>query len=196
MANVTVQFNANGGSGSITPITTAQGNTVELPTSGFYRTGRHMVSWTKDSTSGTVYALGYPYQANANTVFYARWAANTYKVYFNPNGGSGTVVYQNFTYGVSQALAPNTFSRPGYVFLGWSRNFAATNPTYTDQETVVNLTDEDNGTVDLYAVWKKAGVSVKDNGQWKTGEVYAKVDGAWKAATVYTKVNGTWKVSG
>lgn len=196
MATVTVQYYPNGGSGSIAPFTGQSGSTIHLPTQGFNRVGMHMAAWTKDSTSGTVYALGQSYTVNSNTVFYARWAANTYTVVFHANGGVGADVSQSFTYGTSKALAPNTFARPGYVFLGWSQSSTATVPTYTDQEIVVNLTNVDNGQVDLFAVWKEAGVSVKDGGQWKTGSVFAKVNGTWKAATVYTKVNGTWKVSG
>jgi uncharacterized repeat protein (TIGR02543 family) len=39
---------------------------------------------------------------------------------FNPNGGNGAVVSQPISKGATHRLAPNTFSRAGYSFVGWA----------------------------------------------------------------------------
>lgn len=60
------------------------------------------------------------------------------------------LVTQTFTYGISQNLQENPYTRAGYSFVGWS-----TTPTgdvlYTDGESVSNLTT--SGSIDLYAIW-------------------------------------------
>ena len=50
----------------------------------------------------------------------AVWSANKYTVTYNANGGSGTMANQTFTYGVSQNLRANTFTKSGYTFGGWN----------------------------------------------------------------------------
>lgn len=45
---------------------------------------------------------------------------NTYTVVFNSNGGTGTMPNQTFTYGVSQKLNKNTFTKSGSTFAGWN----------------------------------------------------------------------------
>ncbi|MFR1685909.1 MAG: InlB B-repeat-containing protein [Massilimicrobiota timonensis] len=47
------------------------------------------------------------------------WRANNFYVRFHANGGSGYMADQTFTYGVSQNLRTNTFTRTGYTFSGW-----------------------------------------------------------------------------
>ena len=68
---------------------------------------------------------------------YAQWTAhNTYTVRFDPDGGTGTMPDQTFTYGVTTNLAANAFTRTGYPFLGWR---GADGSIYPDGATVSNL---------------------------------------------------------
>ena len=78
----------------------------------------------------------------------------TYTVQYNSNGGIGTTSSSSHTYDVAKALTKNGFSRDGYTFIGWSKSSTATTATYTDQQSVSNLTSEQNDTVVLYAVWQ------------------------------------------
>ena len=56
------------------------------------------------------------------------------------------------TYDKAATLSKNTFTKPDYKFLGWSRSRNATTATYTDQQSVKNL--RTSGSVILYAVWE------------------------------------------
>ena len=188
----TIQYNSNGGSGTIASGTKTGGTDFTLPTGGFTKTGYHMSAWRLNSASGTEYALGGTYSTNAAATFYAKWAANTYKVKFNANGGSGTMSDESFTYDQSKALTTNTFTRSGYEFLGWATS-AGGAVVYTDGQSVSNLTTTDNGTVTLYAKWNVVGIEVKYNGSWVYGQVYVKRNGSWVTGQVYVKDNGTWK---
>lgn len=86
---------------------------------------------------------------------YADWSPINYTVEYKPNGGSGTMESSEHVYDVEKSLNANTFTRTGYRFLGWSTDASATEPEYTDAQSVTNLTDVDGSTVTLYAVWQK-----------------------------------------
>ena len=120
------------------------------------RTGYTFSRWMQDNADSedTVFTFGNP--LDENIVIYAEWTPNKYTVTFNGNGAtSGSMDVQKFKYDEAQALNENTFSRTGYTFIGW-----ATTPDgnvkdpYKDQETVSNLTADENGEVTLYAVWE------------------------------------------
>ena len=85
---------------------------------------------------------------------YAVWQANTYTVKFNKNGGTGTMANETFTYGVAKALTANAFQRVNYKFVGWATSASATTATYSNKQSVSNLTATPDATVNLYAVWK------------------------------------------
>ncbi|MDO4369441.1 MAG: BspA family leucine-rich repeat surface protein, partial [bacterium] len=83
----------------------------------------------------------------------------TYVVNYNSNGGTGTMGSTEFKQGESKKLTKNTFTKDGYVFKGWSTSSNSKDVAYTDEEEVSNLTNVYNGTVNLYAVWVKEGVT-------------------------------------
>ena len=89
----------------------------------------------------------------------AQWTVNTYRVIFhnNCNDASGTMADQEFTYDVRQRLNANTYTRPGYGFIGWDDMFHV--HSYSDRNDVLNLTADQNGLKDLFAQWK-AGTDI------------------------------------
>lgn len=89
------------------------------------------------------------------TTLYAKWTANTYTITYNSNGGEGTTANSSHTYGVSKELTANGYTKAGYRFLGWSTSSTATTATYTNGQSVSNLTTTNGETVTLYAVWQK-----------------------------------------
>ncbi|MDO4369394.1 MAG: BspA family leucine-rich repeat surface protein [bacterium] len=83
----------------------------------------------------------------------------TYVVKYNSNGGTGTMESTTFKQGESKRLSKNTFTKEGYLFIGWSTSSKSKEVVYTDEEEVSNLTNVYNGVVNLYAVWVKSGAS-------------------------------------
>lgn len=111
------------------------------------RTGYDFTGWRCDQ-NGVTYGASVQHEVNCNVSYTAQWAAHNYTVKFV----SGSIEYgeQSFAYGTAQnlkTLADLGISKPGYTFLGW-------NSTYTDGQSVNNLTDTDNGKVTLTAQWK------------------------------------------
>ena len=117
------------------------------------RPGYTFSSWYDGSTT---YHAGTPVPITASTTFTAQWTANSYKVQFDANGGSGIMDAQVFTYDQQQALSANAFFRPGYTFAGWNTAADGSGTSYGDGAAVHNLTAENGGTITLYARWTAA----------------------------------------
>ena len=115
----------------------------------------YTLSWLNNSSAGTgkarVTGIG-NYAGIVDGTFPIRWA--TYTVHFdkNNNNATGTMSDQQFTYNTAQNLTANAFSLGSIPFAGWSTtpNGAV---TYTDGQSVSNLTAVDGETVTLYAQW-------------------------------------------
>ena len=75
-----------------------------------------------------------------------------YTVVYDPNGGEGTMKATLIPVGSAGTLRENTFHRPGYHFVGWSRT-ANGKVQFTDGQQVANLAMEDGAEVTLYALW-------------------------------------------
>lgn len=150
--NYTLTFNANGGSVSPASKSLAYGSqygTLPTPT----RNGYTFTGWFTAASGGTKVSNTTTMGAG-NVTLYAQWSPITYTVSYNSNGGSGSMSSSSHTYGVAKNITSNSFSRTGYTFLGWSTNKSATSPTYTNGQSVKDLTFTNGATITLYAVWK------------------------------------------
>ena len=105
-------------------------------------------------TGEPVYSIGATDMGDKT--FYAKWTTNTYYIAYNPAGADGSEPMPNSacTYDAESPLAANTYTRTGYEFLGWATAAQASSITYTDGQSVKNLTDVNNEVVELFAVWK------------------------------------------
>ena len=149
-----VKFNANGGTGTMSDQSIAYGSSASLTANAFAKTGHTFAGWATSTTGAAAYANGASYTMNSTSdvTLYAVWTANTYKVTFNKNGGSGTMADQTFTYGTAQALTASTFTRTGYTFSGWATS-ATGAKVYNGGQSVSNLSPTNGANVTLYAVW-------------------------------------------
>ena len=83
-----------------------------------------------------------------------------YQVVFNPNTPLGRTVVgtmpnQQFTYGTEQPLNSNNYTITNCVFLGWNTKADGTGTSYTDGQSVNNLSSTENDIINLYAQWKQ-----------------------------------------
>ena len=152
----TVTFAYNDGTTADTTVAIACGTAIGAaaipqPT----RTGYTFGGWFAGDaalTADTVIA--------ADTTYTAAWTANTYTVQYLPNGGTGEMAAQTFTYDAEQALTPNAFTRAGYDFRGWNTSASGSSVQYTDGAAVKNLSADKDAVVKLYAVWAGQPVRV------------------------------------
>lgn len=88
ISTYTINYNANGGSGAPSAQTKTTGKQVTLSKTKPTRTGYTFQNWnTKADGTGTSYAAGANYSADANVTLYAQWAINTLNIKYDMNGG-------------------------------------------------------------------------------------------------------------
>ena len=153
----TIKYNKNASdaTGSMANTTKYYGTNVTLRSNAFKRTGYSFAGWATSSGGAVVYANGATYSANANVTLYAKWTAHKYTVKFNGNGStSGSMNNQTFRYGTAQKLTSNAFKKTGFTFSKWTRNSDGTGTSYTNGQSVSNLTSSNGATINLYAQWK------------------------------------------
>ena len=158
----TLTFESNGGMGTMVAQTFATGDTTAIKANAFTKAGHSFIGWKDDKNvhvdkDSTVDSVG------RTATMTAQWEANSYIVSFNSNGGTGSMLNQTYTYGLAQALTPNTYTRDGYTFAGWSQKSNDTTTTYGDQVLIKNLTPMKDVTITLYAIWKQNTYTVDFN---------------------------------
>lgn len=188
----TVEFDGNGAtSGKVEEQPINVGEKTRLTANAFARTGYKFKGWATVKNASTaqyrdkakVKDLASP---GKSVKLYAVWEANTYKVKFNANGGTGKMANLSMTYDKSKALTANKFKRTGCKFLGWSKDKNATTATYKDRAKVKNL--EAKGTVTLYAVWQSQALA---KAKWFVGTYSgtaerSSADGNWETSDTFT----------
>ena len=142
-----VTFNANGGTdGSTTSKSVNYGSTYgALPTPT--RTGYTFQGWYTAASGGTQITSSSTVSITSDQTLYAHWTANTYKVTFDANGGTGgSTTSKNVTYESTYGELP-TPTRTGYMFQGWY-TAASGGSKITSGSTVSTASDQT-----LYARW-------------------------------------------
>ena len=97
---------------------------------------------------------------------YVVFTANTYKIAFNNNGGTGSMDTITCTYDKDCTLTKNAFTKTGYTFAGWSKTSTGS-IEYTNGSTVKNLAT--SGSMTLYAKWTANTYTVSYNANGGTG---------------------------
>ena len=156
----TLNYNSNGGSGSMSSESHIYTNNFNLVANAFTKTGYTFTGWTNSVvttaledgaqiTDGSTFGVTY---TNKTSTLYAKWNANSYSVRFNKNAddATGSMDDQQFIYDVAQNLSNNAFARNGYIFGGWTNS---TGTVYADGASVSNLAAEKGAVVDLFAKW-------------------------------------------
>lgn len=153
--NYLLDYDANGGTGQ--PLTqsvaydpSSTNNAVvsaTVPT----RSGYDFLGWnTAANGSGTVRASSATFaMPAANVTLYAQWSLATYTVYYNANGGTGTIAAQPGRYNTTVTLTSSVPTREGYTFVRWN---VASDGTGSPFNSGATFTIPSNNTT-MYAQW-------------------------------------------
>lgn len=123
------------------------------------KTGYHWGNWTgtyslADQKTSFTMPIG-------NVSLTANAVANTYTVTYYGNGStSGSTDKSTHTYDVAKNLTANGFVRTGYYFTGWNTAADGSGTSYSNQQSVKNLTSTNGGNINLYAQWAPYKVTV------------------------------------
>jgi uncharacterized repeat protein (TIGR02543 family) len=147
-----VNFNSNGGSGSMRTQVGATNTDIVIAPNGFNRSGFTFVEWnTKADGTGDEYQEGQTFTVGtSNLTLFAQWASDgsitDQTVTFDANGGTGSMTDQ--TVNGRTVLSSNAFTRNNAVFTGWNTEQNGTGLGYADNSQILAL-----GPVTLYAQW-------------------------------------------
>ena len=145
-----ISFNANGGTGSISPVLLIKGRSYTLDPTGFSRGDLTFRRWnTAADYSGTDYAATGSITPTGDITLYAVWGCT---ITYNANSGSGSMAAETYDYGTTHNLAEATYTMADYSFDGWNTAADGSGTDYAD-EASVTLTDN----LTLYAKWAQAG---------------------------------------
>ena len=150
-----INYVLNGGTNAASNPSTYTGGTGVASFANPTRTGYSFGGWYDDSSFSTA-ITSISTSATGKVTLYAKWTANTYTVVYDANGGSGSMSDQSFTYDGQQNLSANTFTYPGKLFDGWNTAANGSGTSYSDGQSVPNVTATNGARVTLYAQWKTA----------------------------------------
>ena len=146
-----VTYHANGGEGTTEAQSKTYGQALTLRQNAFTRTGWVFDHWnTAADDTGTRYAAGASYTANAALALYAVWKPDAYAVTYYPNGGEGITEPQSKTYGQALTLRECAYTRTGWHFVRWN---TAANGLGTSYAPGASYTVE--AALTLYAIWER-----------------------------------------
>lgn len=151
---------------SVVGTTVTSNNTYDISSkitvNNYSLIGWGFIGWnTKADGSGTNYidnqeVINLVAANNGNITLYAQWKANTYIIIYKGNGAtSGSMSNSTHTYDTSSKLSNNKFTKSTYNFTGWNTKPDGSGTSYSDQQSIKNLTTTNNGIITLYAQWSK-----------------------------------------
>ena len=134
-----------------------------LPTST--RLGYTFAGWYTGETDGTRVTDTTTITNTNEHTLYGHWTANTYTInYYTYDGktklGSSTHTYNSAKALTTMATLKGTAPNGKVTFYGWATSANSTSRVYTDGQSVNNLTATSGGTINLYAIYRSAGVTI------------------------------------
>ncbi len=181
----TVTFGYGTGGSAVTA-TVEDATTI---TTGQYATSGKDITFTKTAATGYTFKGWYDAASDGvaiscmasddqyddvggNISVYAQFTPNTYTVVYDANddryygSATGSTSSSSHTYDEAKSLTSNGFSRTGFDFAGWNTEADGSGSSYTNGQSVTNLSATQGATVTLYARWTahEWTITLDDNG--------------------------------
>ncbi len=154
-----VDFDAGGGSGSMTRMSIPLNSDTVLPDSTFTKQGYHFTGWSLsqdgDALSG-VSALLEADITDTQLTLYAVWTPNSYTVSFRDDSGSITALPSDIdcVYDTAAPLPDYEAHVSDRLFLGWRLGSDDNGTLLSPSAKIFNLSDQQDAVVTLYAHWE------------------------------------------
>ncbi|ALU13690.1 cell surface protein [Eubacterium limosum] len=173
----TIKFDGNTADGGSTQDQAmTYDHAANLTPNGYTKTGYSFTGWnTQADGGGTVYTdaqnvVNLTAAERETVTLFAQWRANNYLVTFEGNtADGGSTQDQAMTYDQAVNLTVNGYTKTGYTFTGWNTQADGGGTTFTDEQSVVNLSPNEGETVTLYAQWRANSYTVRFDGNSADG---------------------------
>ena len=135
---------------------------TEVTVTATVKTGYKFVNWTDGSSNEKSTDKDYKFTMPTNDVnLTANATPIKYNIVFNSNKPSSatssvtgsTASMNNISYDTSIKLNKNGYNLSGWKFAGWDTKADGSGTSYTDGQSVNNLTTTDGATITMYAKW-------------------------------------------
>lgn len=155
------------------------------------KTGYTFQGWYTKKTGGEKISSSSSVKNTENHILYSRWSANSYRLFFDTNGGNSVNGVKEIAYGNSYGILPSPV-RTGYIFSGWyTRKTGGMKVSSSTKMGAQNVT--------VYAQWKPV-IPGKPEITGIKADSYNKITITWKAASnatgysvLYKTAGGSWK---
>ena len=124
------------------------------------------------TVGGNSFTSGNTHTLTADVTIAATFAANTYTVAFDKNGGSGSMDSESFTYGTEKNIPANGFTAPtGKHFNGWNTLANGSGTAYAAGARGDQMTAAHESTVTLFAQWADNTFTIAFDGNGGSGSM-------------------------
>jgi len=149
----TVTFNSNSGAPAPAPQSVAPGGRAAEP-AAMARSGYTFGAWYKEADFINQWNFAAD-TVSGDITLHAKWIPITYTVAYEKNQpeATGTMESSVHTYDVADRLTINAFVYDNNAFVRWNTLPDGQGASYSNGQSVLNLTDTAGATVTLYAVW-------------------------------------------
>ena len=181
---------------------------TEVTVTATVKTGYKFVNWTDGSSNEKSTDKDYKFTMPANDVnLTANATPIKYNIVFNSNKPSSatssvtgsTASMNNISYDTSITLNKNGYSLSGWKFVGWNTKADGSGTSYTDGQSVNNLTTTDGATITMYAKWVQGDgdlvTAIKGTGISDTTGTGTYKDGASVSLGAIVATGYTWKAN-
>lgn len=178
-ASYSVSYNANGGTGAPSAQTKWHDETLTLSTTKPTRSGYSFQGWATSSGGSVAYASGAAYKSNAAVTLYAVWAASSWTVAYNANGGTSTPASQTKNYNVALKLA-NAITRNNSSVsytVTYDANGGSSTGASNNKQTATTTTTY------TFSVWKATDGKTYSGGANYTANAATTMTAQWTTST-------------
>lgn len=175
----------NGATVSPNSLLVEYGSNIGLPAAT--KTGYHASAWS--ASDGSHSGVTIVYGCRSNLTMTPDWEANQYTVTFDGNGATaGYMGRMNMVYDQPQNLSAFAYQKTGSLPKSscWKANVEGAEKSYSDGQSVKNLTSVDGGNVTLYANWDDIRYFIAFDGNGATSGSMAMMDGLDGKGIKYT----------
>lgn len=141
----TVTINPNGAGGSSKTYSVRYGQSWQVPSCPFSRTGYNFSGYSGGYSAGQTITI------TGNITMSCNWSVRYYTISIYPNGASGSAKTYNVAYGNSFTFPSCPFTRSGYNFKGYATS-ASGSASYQANNSISNVTSNKS----FYCVWTDA----------------------------------------
>lgn len=135
----------------------------DIPTNLFVKNGYNLLGFDTepiaDNARYSATARGVSMLTDEEEIrLYAVWSGKSYYIRYNSDGGNGSIVNKNFTYGAKVGLDDNIFKKDGYTTQKFRYTNSKNETMYFSSSELVDSSVFDvpaSGYVDLYAEYQK-----------------------------------------